>query len=105
MTNIAIHAVENINVLTDQVRRWVEKVKKEKKIRFFGFCTHKNMDNCLNGASELGWIDGIQTFYNYRMQKVKSMEDALQRCHEKGIGIFTVKSMGLCVQPFRRAEA
>lgn len=95
---LAVHAVDNINVLNDKVRRWVEKVKKEKKIRFFGFCTHKNMANCLNGASELGWIDGIQTFYNYRMQKVKSMEDALQKCHEKGIGIFSVKSMGLCVQ-------
>jgi predicted aldo/keto reductase-like oxidoreductase len=26
------------------------------------------------------------------------MEDALQKCHEKGIGIFAVKSMGLSVQ-------
>jgi uncharacterized protein len=26
------------------------------------------------------------------------MEDALQKCHEKGIGIFSVKSMGLTVQ-------
>ena len=25
------------------------------------------------------------------------MEDALQKCHEKGIGVFAVKSMGLCV--------
>jgi uncharacterized protein len=95
---LAIHPVDNIMVLTDDVRRWVEKVKKEKKIRFFGFCTHKNMENCLNGAAELGWIDGIQTVYNYRFQNIKSMEDALQKCHEKGIGIFAVKSMGLTVQ-------
>jgi uncharacterized protein len=26
------------------------------------------------------------------------MEDALQKCYEKGIGIFAVKSMGFCVQ-------
>ena len=56
------------------------------------------MDTCLGSASGLGWIDGIQTFYNYRMQSVKSMEDALQKCHEKGIGIFAVKSMGFSVQ-------
>ena len=56
------------------------------------------MDTCLSSASKLGWIDGIQTFYNYRMQSVKSMEHALQKCHEKGIGIFAVKSMGFCVQ-------
>ena len=95
---LAIHAVDDIKMLTNDVRKWVEKVKKEKKIRFFGFCTHKNMDTCLSSAAKLGWIDGIQTFYNYRMQSVKSMEDALQKCHEKGIGIFAVKSMGFCVQ-------
>ena len=95
---LAIHPVDDVKALTNDVRKWVEKVKKEKKIRFFGFCTHKNMDTCLSSASKLGWIDGIQTFYNYRMQSVKSMEDALQKCHEKGIGIFVVKSMGFCVQ-------
>ncbi len=95
---LAIHPVDNTKVLTNDVRKWVEKVKKEKKIRFFGFCTHKNMDACLSSASKLDWIDGIQTFYNYRMQSVKSMEDALRKCHEKGIGIFAVKSMGLSVQ-------
>lgn len=95
---LAIHAIDNIEVLNDDVRKWVEKVKKQKKIRFFGFCTHKNMDHCLSCGAELGWIDGIQTVYNYRLKKVKSMEDALWKCHEKGIGIFAIKSMGLCVQ-------
>ncbi len=49
---LAIHPVDDVKVLTNDVRKWVEKVKKEKKIRFFGFCTHKNMDNCLSSASE-----------------------------------------------------
>ncbi|MDK9707102.1 MAG: aldo/keto reductase [Desulforhopalus sp.] len=95
---LAIHPVDSIKVLTDDVRKWVEKVKKEKKIRFFGFCTHKNMDICLSSAADLGWIDGVQTAYNYRLQSINSLEDALSKCHEKGIGIFAVKSMGLTVQ-------
>lgn len=95
---LAIHSVDNINALDNDVRKWVDQVKKEKKIRFFGFCTHKNMDTCLSGASEVGWIDGIQTFYNYRMQGVKNMEDALHKCQETGIGIFAIKSMGFGVQ-------
>jgi len=94
----AIHGVDDVKVLTDDVRRWAEKAKKEGKIRFFGFCTHKRVDSCLDRAAELGWIHGIQAFYNYRMQAVGSMEDALRKCHEKGIGIFTVKSMGLCIK-------
>lgn len=94
----AVHGVDDVDVLTDEVRRWAEKAKTEGKIRFFGFCTHKRVDRCLDRAAELGWIDGIQAFYNYRMQAVGRMEDALRKCHEKGIGIFTVKSMGLCIQ-------
>jgi predicted aldo/keto reductase-like oxidoreductase len=94
----AIHGVEDAGVLTDDVRAWAERAKGEGTIRFFGFCTHKRMDSCLASAAELGWIDGIQTFYNYRMLSVESMQTALRRCHEKGIGIFAVKSMGLCVE-------
>jgi predicted aldo/keto reductase-like oxidoreductase len=93
----AIHGVDDVEVLTDDVRRWAEKAKEEGKIRFFGFCTHKRVDSCLARATEIGWIDGIQAFYNYRMQATGSMETALRKCHEKGIGIFTVKSMGLCI--------
>lgn len=94
----AIHGIEDPAVLTDDVRAWAERAKGEGKIRFFGFCTHKRMDSCLSRASALDWIDGVQTFYNYRLLSTQSMQDALRRCHEQGIGIFAVKSMGLCVE-------
>lgn len=94
----AVHGVDDVHVLTEEVRRWAEKTKRDGTIRFFGFCTHKRMDSCLEGGAELGWIDGIQTFYNFRMQSVTRMQDALCKCHERGIGIFAVKSMGLCTR-------
>lgn len=94
---LAVHVLDNMEMLTDDVRKWAEKAKKQKKIRFFGFCTHKNMAECLSQGAELGWIDGIQTVYNYRLQGIQDMEDALQKCHEKGVGIFAIKSMGLTV--------
>jgi uncharacterized protein len=95
---LAVHVLDNLGALTNDVRKWTEKAKQQKKIRFFGFCTHRNMSKCLSEGAELGWIDGIQTAYNYRLQGSKRTEDALQKCHEKGIGIFAVKSMGLTVQ-------
>jgi predicted aldo/keto reductase-like oxidoreductase len=98
----AIHGVDDIGVLTDDVRRWAEKTKQEGKIHFFGFCTHKRVDTCLDRAADLGWIDGIQVFYNYRMCALCGTEAALRKCHASGIGILTVKSMGLCVK--REAE-
>lgn len=94
---LAVHAVDDIKVLTNDVKKWADKVKKQKKIKYFGFCTHRNMDKCLSDAADLGWIDGIQTAYNYRLQKIDNMEEALHKCHEKGIGILAIKSMGLTV--------
>lgn len=94
---LAVHAIDDIKVLNNDVKKWADKVKKQKKIKYFGFCTHRNMDKCLSDGAELGWIDGIQTAYNYRLQKINSMEEALHKCHEKGIGIFAIKSMGLTV--------
>lgn len=100
----AIHGIEDAAVLTNEVRAWAAQAKEEGKIRFFGFCTHKRMDSCISAAAELDWIDGIQTFYNYRLQSSESMHVALRRCHERGIGVFTVKSMGLCVEDEAKIE-
>lgn len=97
MDFLAVHAIDDIKALTNDVRQWADKVKRQKKIKYFGFCTHRNMDKCLSDGAELGWIDGIQTVYNYRLQQIKSMEEALHKCHENGIGIFAIKSMGLTV--------
>lgn len=96
---LAVHVLDNTDALNGDVRKWAETAKKQKKIRFFGFCTHKSMPECLSGAADLGWIDGLQTVYNYRLQSDRAMEDAVQKCHDKGIGIFAIKSMGLSVQP------
>lgn len=94
---LAVHAIDDIKTLNNDVKKWADKVKKQKKIKFFGFCTHRNMDKCLSDGADLDWIDGIQTAYNYRLQKIGSMEEALHKCHEKGIGILSIKSMGLTV--------
>lgn len=94
---LALWVVEDPAVLTEDVRRWVDKAKRDKRIRFFGFCTHKNMDRCLSKGADLDWIDGIQTVYNYRLRGNPAMQTALQKCHDKGIGIFAIKSMGLGV--------
>lgn len=99
---LAIHTIDDARLLTDEVRKWAEKARKEKKVRFFGFCTHRGMEGCLRAAANLDWIDGIQTVYNYRLQQIGTMEEALQRCHGKGIGIFAIKTMGLTV--LRKAE-
>lgn len=88
-----VHMVKNVkDELTKATKAWAEKAKAEGKIRFFGFSTHKNMENCLMEASKLGWIDGIMTTYNYRLMHTDAMKKAVDACVEAGIGLTAMKT-------------
>jgi len=51
-------------------------VKADKKIRFFGFATHANMENCLQESARLGWIDGIMFKYDFHLMHTDAMKSA-----------------------------
>jgi len=89
-----VHAVSNISQLTPEIKAWAEKAKKEKKIRFFGFSTHRNMAQNLLDASKLGWIDGIMTTYNYRLMQGDEMKKAVEACRKAGVGLTAMKTQG-----------
>jgi len=89
-----LHAVRNIKQLTGEVKAWAEKAKAEKKIRFFGFSTHSNMDSCLSGAAVLGWVDGIMMTYNFRLMHGSKMSAAVDACTKAGIGLTAMKAQG-----------
>ena len=88
-----VHMVKNAKEqLTKDVKVWAEKAKARGKIRFFGFSTHKNMENTLMAGSKLGWIDGIMTTYNYRLMNTDDMKRAVEACAEAGIGLTAMKT-------------
>ena len=88
-----IHYVNDVkNELTNEVKTWAEKAKAEGKIRFFGFSTHKNMENCMLAGAKLGWIDGIMMSYNYRLMVKDKMKRAVDACVKAGIGLTAMKT-------------
>ena len=90
-----VHSVSNIRAdISDKTRKWAEKAKAEGKIRFFGFSTHSNMDECLLRAARLGWIDGIMLTYNFRLMDTDEMKRAIDACHKAGIGLTAMKTQG-----------
>jgi len=89
-----VHSVRDINELDDDTKVWSEKVKAEGKIRFFGFSTHSNMEQCLLGAAKLGWIDSIMMSYNYRLMHSDQMKRAVDACVKAGIGLVAMKTQG-----------
>jgi len=88
-----IQAVSDVKKeLTKDIQTWVENAKNTGKVRFFGFSTHKNMENCLSDAAQLGWIDGIMATYNYRLMHTDRMKKAVNACAEAGIGLIAMKT-------------
>jgi predicted aldo/keto reductase-like oxidoreductase len=89
-----VHGISSIGDLDDDVKVWAEKAKASGKIRFFGFSTHSNMENCLLGAAKLGWVDGIMMTYNYRLMHTDQMKRAVDACAKAGIGLTAMKTQG-----------
>jgi uncharacterized protein len=87
-----VHGIRSIGELNDATRRWAEAAKADKKIRLFGFSTHSNMEECLQGAAKLGWIDGIMLTYNYRNMTSEKMKAGVAACAEAGIGLTAMKT-------------
>ena len=88
-----IHHVADVKEkLTRDIRNWAEKTKAQGKIRFFGFSTHKNMENSMLAAAKLGWIDGIMMSYNYRLMVKSDMKRAVDACAKAGIGLTAMKT-------------
>jgi predicted aldo/keto reductase-like oxidoreductase len=87
-----MHGISSIDEMSPEVRRWAEQAKAAKKIRLFGFSTHKNIAACLQGAAALDWIDGIMMTYNFRTMDDPAMQKAVEACHTAGIGLTAMKS-------------
>lgn len=87
-----LHGIDRIDKAdTPEIKAWAEEAKKSGKIRFFGFSTHANMEQCLMGASKLGWIDGIMLTYTYRNMGTPAMSEAMEACYNAGIGLTAMK--------------
>ena len=89
-----IHSVRSINELDGDIKAWSERTKAGGKIRFFGFSTHSNMEECMLGAAKLGWIDSIMMSYNFRLMHSDQMKRAVDACARAGIGLTAMKTQG-----------
>ena len=89
-----VHGISSINEIDKKTKSWAEKAKADKKIRFFGFSTHSNMEKCLIDAARLGWIDGIMMTYNFRLMHTDDMKRAVEACQKAGIGLTAMKTQG-----------
>jgi len=89
-----VHGIRGINEMTPDLESWSRAMKKAGKLRLFGFSTHSNMEDCLEGAARLPWIDGIMFTYNFRLMHEPRMKAAVDDCYRAGIGLTAMKTQG-----------
>ena len=87
-----IHNVTDIQEMTPAIKDWATEMKKTGKLKFFGFSTHTNMEDCLLGAAKLEWIDAVMTTYNFRVMNLPKMQEAVDACVKSGIGLIAMKT-------------
>jgi len=89
-----VHGIRDISEMESSLESWAQSMKKAGKIRLFGFSTHSNMEECLEGAAKIPWIDGIMFTYNYRLMHEARMKGAVEACYRAGIGLTAMKTQG-----------
>lgn len=89
-----VHGIRGIDEMNPNLESWSKAMKKAGKLKLFGFSTHSNMEDCLEGAARLPWIDGIMFTYNYRLMHEPRMKAAVEACYRAGIGLTAMKTQG-----------
>ena len=89
-----VHGIRGIDDMDPRLESWSRDMKKAGKLKLFGFSTHSNMEDCLEGAARLPWIDGIMFTYNYRLMHDARMKAAVEACYRAGIGLTAMKTQG-----------
>ncbi len=90
-----MHALDDVDALNPGVAKMAEKLKKEGKIKYFGFSCHGgSVNDLLNKASTLSWIDSIMFKYNFRTYGDKELNAAIDKCAKANIGLIAMKTQG-----------
>ncbi len=91
-----MHIVKHERLLEKEFIEMGEKLKKEGKIRYFGFSAHHgNAHELMMKASKLGGgIDVIMFKYSFREMGKDNLNRAIDACKKAGIGLIAMKTLG-----------
>lgn len=90
-----LHALQEEEYLSPAMEKTVAKLKKEGKMRFFGFsCHHGNVAELLHAAAKRPWIDAVMFRYNFRKYGDKALNSAIDAARKADVGLIAMKTQG-----------
>jgi len=89
-----VHDVSNPEFLEYKpIINTVKQLKKDGKIKFMGFSTHRNEPVVIEAAASTGDWDVILTSYNFQQAYRKELDAAVKKAVASGIGIVAMKTL------------
>lgn len=86
-------AAKRESVFFEPLLRVMENFKKSGKARFIGIATHSYVDEAIRAAADTGIYDVVMAAYNFRLQKLQEVTDAVEYGAKAGLGMIAMKSM------------
>ncbi len=89
-----VHDISNPEYLEYKpILNAVKKLKKDGKVRFMGFSTHRNEAAVIDAAASKGDWDVILTSYNFQQAYRTELDTAIHKAAAAGIGIVAMKTL------------
>jgi hypothetical protein len=93
-----LHMLRDAKYLNRDLETLVARLKKEKKIRFFGFsCHHDNVAELLEVAAKTPWVDSVMFRYNFRQYGNEKLNRAMNAAYKAKVGLIAMKTQGSAV--------
>ena len=82
-------------MINDDLRKVVERVKKEGKLLHFGFSCHDgNVAELLHLAAETPWVETVMFRYNFRKYGETELNAAIDAAKAADVGLIAMKTQG-----------
>ncbi len=90
-----LHGIDDLGLFTKELEAKVAQLKKEKKIRFFGFSCHDgNVAPLLEKAATTPWVDSVMFRYNFRQYGNTELNKAIDAAAKANVGLIAMKTQG-----------
>lgn len=88
-----MHGLDEVDPLTKDMAKTAERLKKEGKIRYFGFSCHGGqVAELLQAAAERSWIDAIMFRYDFSKYGDKKLNRAMDAARKSNVGLIAMKT-------------
>jgi predicted aldo/keto reductase-like oxidoreductase len=93
-----LHGLQDPRALDKTLLAKVEELKKQKKLKHFGFsCHNSNVVELLTLASQTPWVDAVMFRYNFRQYGNAELNRAIDACAKANVGLIAMKTQGSSV--------